>query len=371
MIYVFYNNDPQADDQGGGAEHYRSIYRLLQHKQAKFKLIAAKMASNHCDNRYIEYISDTAHFGKYYLELWRWFKKNRRHFGREDIFHFHRNYAIWPKYFFAASYGKTIVSYHNTTGRVLAAKIKYGAKFIRNLMIIAEKRALNYADKIIYVSERDQKNMSNIIGKNLPKVTIIPAAFDAAKFGNSCIVPQNLSNKILVIGRLSYQKNVEMAIEVYNALCRKYPQSKFVLTVAGDGESKHRVLAKIKHSPYQRQIDFLGRVPHNQVPQLIVRHGIVLVTSRYEASPTIIKEAIASRRPVVTTDVGDVPLWIKQGQNGFICKLQVDELANYVWESSKLIENQTYDQAIDTEQFSEKNIMERLWNVYQQLSVSV
>ena len=67
----------------------------------------------------IIYISRGAGFLRFYLALWRWFWRRRHEFAEDDVFHFHRNYAAWPKLLLAPRRGRVIVSYHNVTGRVL------------------------------------------------------------------------------------------------------------------------------------------------------------------------------------------------------------------------------------------------------------
>ena len=43
MIYVFYNNDPLAQDQGGGAEHFRCLHRALLGSGLPYLLVAARL----------------------------------------------------------------------------------------------------------------------------------------------------------------------------------------------------------------------------------------------------------------------------------------------------------------------------------------
>ena len=67
----------------------------------------------------VVYIARRPGFLRFYLALWVWFWRCRGGFADEDVFHFHRNYAAWPKLLLAPRRGRVIVSYHNVTGRVL------------------------------------------------------------------------------------------------------------------------------------------------------------------------------------------------------------------------------------------------------------
>jgi hypothetical protein len=54
-----------------------------------------------------------------------------------------------------------------------------------------------------------------------------------------------------------------------------------------------------------------GNVPHDQVPLLMNASDCVLMTSDFEGSPNMVREALACQTPVVSVAVGDVPGWLE------------------------------------------------------------
>jgi len=59
----------------------------------------------------------------------------------------------------------------------------------------------------------------------------------------------------------------------------------------------------------------LGSVPHHQIRIYLNASDVLLLTSKWEGSPNIIKEAMACGIPIVCTDVGDVR-WLLDGLEG-------------------------------------------------------
>lgn len=53
-----------------------------------------------------------------------------------------------------------------------------------------------------------------------------------------------------------------------------------------------------------------GDVPYDRVPMLLNAADCVLMTSDYEGSPNIVREALACGTPVVSVPVGDVACWL-------------------------------------------------------------
>jgi teichuronic acid biosynthesis glycosyltransferase TuaC len=56
------------------------------------------------------------------------------------------------------------------------------------------------------------------------------------------------------------------------------------------------------------EIHVLGNIPHEEIPIIFNAADVVLLTSLWEGSPNVIKEALACNRPIVATECGDVKL---------------------------------------------------------------
>jgi glycosyltransferase involved in cell wall biosynthesis len=105
---------------------------------------------------------------------------------------------------------------------------------------------------------------------------------------------------ILGAGSLTYLKNYELFLESISLVRKEFPELKAV--IAGDesetGESLRLLARKLD---LQQTLVFTGALPHEQVLDLMSRSRIFLHTSTYEASGSVLLEALYSGCQVVTT----------------------------------------------------------------------
>ena len=101
---------------------------------------------------------------------------------------------------------------------------------------------------------------------------------------------------------------------------------------------------------------------------VFAEHGILLLTSRYEASPTVIKEALRSMRPVVATDVGDVADWLDRGRTGWVCRMDSGALADGCRAATRLVLEGRYGEAVPAGSLDERAIMNQVLRLYRWLA---
>lgn len=361
MIRVFYANDPQASDQGGGAEHFRGIFRALSRSGLDWHLVAARLQDR--PHPRIDYISKSSHFGRWYLALWLWFWRHRRRIHADDVLHFHRNYAAWPKYLLCPGRGRVIITYHNVSGRVLEGRLGRMAAPVRLAMKALERRAVALADRLVCVSERDRLELGKCIARApFERAMVLPAGVDLACLGRHPPAMPREGGRLLLLGRLEHQKNPERAIEVLEHLVLADDRG-WTLTLAGEGSLRGPIRRRIEASFARDRITCAGRVPHDEVADLLDRHDLLLLTSRYEASPTVVKEALLRHRPVVATDVGDVGQWIEP-MNGRICPDDPASLAAGVLAMARIVADGSYGPTTRLGTDAEQRLMAPLLELY-------
>jgi len=72
--------------------------------------------------------------------------------------------------------------------------------------------------------------------------------------------------------------------------------------------------------------------PQQELPQAMNAADVLLMTSIYEGSPNVVKEAMACNLPIVSVPVGDVPKIITGSQNCFIAGYDPESLGEKLFE---------------------------------------
>lgn len=70
-----------------------------------------------------------------------------------------------------------------------------------------------------------------------------------------------------------------------------------------------------------------GDISHQNMPLYMNASDVVVQTSNYEASPMIIKEAMACNVPIVSTDVGDTKTIVGGTEGCFVCEREARDIA--------------------------------------------
>jgi colanic acid/amylovoran biosynthesis glycosyltransferase len=128
--------------------------------------------------------------------------------------------------------------------------------------------------------------------------------------------------RVLALGRLVEKKGFPVLL----AACRHLTEGgvDVHLTLAGDGPQRRRLVRLAQEYGLDTRVDFLGHVPHNQVPELFRQADLFvmpcLVARRGDRDglPNVILEALAFQVPVVATDVNGVNEAVLPGQTGWL-----------------------------------------------------
>ncbi len=129
------------------------------------------------------------------------------------------------------------------------------------------------------------------------------------------------------VGRFCIAKAAERFVELARKVREAGQEARFILLGSGRGASD--IARRI--SSYGLD-DCLTVLPDESGEEFMPAFDVYTLTSRYEAMPYVLLEALAAGRPIVATDVGGSRTVIDHGKNGFVVPQQddVSEMAEKV-----------------------------------------
>jgi glycosyltransferase involved in cell wall biosynthesis len=156
-------------------------------------------------------------------------------------------------------------------------------------------------------------------------------------------VSERLSNAVLVYGShviIPCGVDLDKFRPVERSWCREQlgiPHEAFVMFFPPDPKDKLKRFSLAEATfdivRQHRRAGLLltgGSIPHNAMPLYYNAADVILQSSYYEGSPTIVKEALACEVPVVSTDVGDTRDLVRGIPYCSVCRDIPEELAEHV-----------------------------------------
>jgi glycosyltransferase involved in cell wall biosynthesis len=120
----------------------------------------------------------------------------------------------------------------------------------------------------------------------------------------------------------------------------KWKNRNFMLNIYGNGKDKQILEKLITDTGLSSKIFLNGFT--KEVKEVLTNSHVLLQLTHIDAMPISVTEALAMSRAVIASDVGDMPLWIKEGVNGWIagkvCVEEIDRVLENAWQNRNKLE---------------------------------
>lgn len=127
------------------------------------------------------------------------------------------------------------------------------------------------------------------------------------------------SEYICSVGRPSFQKNIELMVDVIFEIKKSKPDIHLVLLGAGlYSPNLEYIKKKIKELDIENNITILGWIDRKDIFNIIHYSTLYLTTSRYEGLPYSVIESLAMGKAIVATNVDGNKDLVKNNFNGFL-----------------------------------------------------
>lgn len=171
-------------------------------------------------------------------------------------------------------------------------------------------------------------------GVNQKKLFLVPSTVDNERFQIShvSLLPFQY---ILYCGSLTLKKDgVNILIESFTKISNKYSEIKLVLIGKVDRiEDENIIKDLVAKLNIEKRVIFLGQLSREKIPVYLI-NAKILALARPQSLvskagfPSKLTEYLATGVPLVVTEVGEIPVYLKDNENAFISQPDsVDDFA--------------------------------------------
>jgi teichuronic acid biosynthesis glycosyltransferase TuaC len=217
-----------------------------------------------------------------------------------------------------------------------------------------------------------RNNQYTFAGKILTEVSRL-----VAKYADQVIIVSEHMKRFLP-SKVNYHVvpggvNMELFVPLSQNFCRKklgLPRNKPIILFSGDHTRKRFYLAeeaaKILKTQIQVELLCLTKIAHEKMPLYLNAADVLLITSKHEGSPTIVKEALACNCPIVSVDVGDLRQRISGIDGCFLCEDDSPEtIASAL--AKAIVSKPHFESRHEVDGLDEACVSEKIIKIYTQL----
>jgi len=193
-------------------------------------------------------------------------------------------------------------------------RIRYGQNLISGILSqlvrVIKRTLFPRSEFVLAVSSRelmDAKTHGSV------RIGSTPVFVDFGRFrgGGVVTVPPRIV-RFLYVGRLESEKGLGVLFSAIPHLPSGLP---YEVLVVGKGT----LLDKVRRiESAHSSIKYLGFFGYSEMPNVYAEAEVFVLPSFTEGTPAVVLEAMACGLPVVASSVGDIPLMIRDGVDGFL-----------------------------------------------------
>ncbi len=128
-------------------------------------------------------------------------------------------------------------------------------------------------------------------------------------------IPRNVP-VFVNVGRLNWRKGWDLLIEAFHLFSRTRDDAH--LYFVGDGEDRHRMEQRLQKCGLVQRVHITGSLLPQGVAAYLNAADVFVLGSHFEGWPTVLVEALAAGKAIVSTSVSAASELIDDGKNGYV-----------------------------------------------------
>ena len=192
----------------------------------------------------------------------------------------------------------------------------HGPEEFDKAKFIALPEKIQRADFVVGVSSFGRSQLfRNVSHEYWHKIHVVHCGIEPA-FYNGASKPPVSERRLICVGRLCEQKGQLLLIEAARLLSECGTQ--FELVLAGDGEMRGEIENIVARYRLENIVRITGWIGSEQVREEILASRALVLPSFAEGLPVVIMEAMALRRPIISTYVAGIPELVCPNEHGWL-----------------------------------------------------
>lgn len=120
----------------------------------------------------------------------------------------------------------------------------------------------------------------------------------------------------LSVARLEKVKNPSLLLQAFESVYRREKSARLIWV--GEGSQRKKLEKLIIKKNLQQVVSLAGT--QNNINDWLNMADVFVLPSKEESLPLSLLEALQAGKPCIVSTAGDMPLWVNQGENGFVVK---------------------------------------------------
>lgn len=192
----------------------------------------------------------------------------------------------------------------------------HGSETVDNAQLLGLGEKIGRAAFVVAVCSFGRSQLFRWVGhEHWRKIHVVHCGLERS-FHDVPAVPLPDAPRIVCVGRLCNQKGQLLLIDAVRRLGDRGMRVELVL--AGDGEMRTAIETLVAECGLRDQVRITGWIGSEQVRAEILAARALVLPSSSEGLPVVLMEAMALRRPVISTYVGGIPELVRPGENGWL-----------------------------------------------------
>lgn len=243
-----------------------------------------------------------------------------------DVVHVHGPGPMgWRGYKASRRLRVPLVLTHHTVMEPLVRYAPVGWKTIYRVGTRLISRRLVHKSKLLIAPSRAARDeLANKFPEDGHKVRIVPTGIDTDRFspdldGSRVRADWGYTGGervILYLGRLSYEKRIDVLLDAFARLYKQEPLARFV--VAGTGPAVDELKQQSSVLGLDDVVGFPGHISDHLLPQTYAAADAFASASQVETQGLTLLEAMAVGRPCAVSAFGGYLDFIRDGENGYL-----------------------------------------------------